>query len=296
MSGISQVFASETNLNRAVLILVALIVIAAIGAFGSSEAMKPASAFIDKTGTITELNNEKPPQTVRVFHEHQEISAPPVVDAQLKKRMAAKGFFPSTNKFSDGLLRGLLSCGAQVAYIDERLNIKIKSNWDWAGEFGNGLAPVWKEGIGWRYINKNGDVAIELPEDCCAAENFSEGLAAVAVGGDKAPPFPSSGYMLYEHRSNARPGAKWEFIDVSGNVIIPASFEVGVKEVKQTYLGSSWCMYPPLTHPKFSEGLAAVMDPRTKKFGYINHDGTWIIKPRFAEAEPFHAGKAHVFR
>lgn len=47
---------------------------------------------------------------------------------------------------------------------------------------------------------------------------------------------------------------------------------------------------------KFSEGLAAVLvgDMRTGKWGYINKNGDFLIKPQFFRAEPFSHGWAGV--
>jgi WG containing repeat len=44
----------------------------------------------------------------------------------------------------------------------------------------------------------------------------------------------------------------------------------------------------------FYEGRAAVLDKKTKLYGYIDEKGKWIIKPKYTFAEPFNDGLAIV--
>ena len=43
-----------------------------------------------------------------------------------------------------------------------------------------------------------------------------------------------------------------------------------------------------------SEGLAPYRDEKTKKYGYVNESGTWVIAPAFDAAERFQDGYAVV--
>lgn len=64
-------------------------------------------------------------------------------------------------------------------YVDHSDNIIIPCNFDYAGEFNEGLAPIAVEGK-YGYIDKNGTLAIDtIYDDACV---FSHGRAAVRVG------------------------------------------------------------------------------------------------------------------
>jgi hypothetical protein len=76
-----------------------------------------------------------------------------------------------------------------------------------------------------------------------------------------------------------RRGDRLGYINTSGNLVIPAKFRF-------TFAKNSI----------FSDGLAAVVpgDQVLLNYGYINHDGQWVIMPRYLRAMPFRSGKAEV--
>ena len=45
---------------------------------------------------------------------------------------------------------------------------------------------------------------------------------------------------------------------------------------------------------EMSEGLSPWYDAETKKYGYVNENGVWVIAPAFDEAKPFADGYAVV--
>src|ERR1039458_2128307 len=47
--------------------------------------------------------------------------------------------------------------------------------------------------------------------------------------------------------------------------------------------------------PQLRDGLAAMCDVETDKYGYINRSGSWIIPPRFEMAGDFRDGLAMIF-
>ena len=96
---------------------------------------------------------------------------------------------------------------------------------------------------------------IAIKPEYFMAYDFSEGLAAVADENDKLG-----------------------FIDTNGNLVIPFSFE---HNIDGTYL-----------YQGFNNGLAAVC--KDGKFGYINKNGEFIIKPEFDYAGRFNDGLALV--
>jgi len=148
----------------------------------------------------------------------------------------------------------------RYGYIDQDGAVVIRPVYEYAGQFHDGLAPVLKDGR-YRYIDKAGDERLTLPTDCSFACEFREGLAAVAVGGDLSKP----------HKQGTVPrGARYEFIDTNGKVVIPPKFFVGDDIAWPT---------------QFDNGLAAVMQGApAHNYGYIDHSGKWVIAPVYKAA------------
>jgi tetratricopeptide (TPR) repeat protein len=196
----------------------------------------------------------------------------------------------------------------KFGYLDNTGQLAIPLQYDSAGKFSEGLAPV-TVGAKWRgdvllggkdgYIDTTGKLV--LPAEYDIAREFSEGLAAVVIGGkwigqlhaggkcgyiDKTgtkvirPQF-SSCKLFSEGLAAVAVGGKWNglsysggkcgYIDTTGKMVIPAQYEKG---------------------EKFSEGLAAVTVG--KKSGYIDKTGQMIIPPQYDDAGPFSQGLAAV--
>lgn len=110
------------------------------------------------------------------------------------------------------------------------------------------------------------------------ANDFSEGVASVAVGKDCRQATMNESYDWVR---NPKVDCRWGFIDKCGKVVIEPQFQ---------FAGS------------FSEGRAIIAEGSTCegdfnarcKFGYINRAGTIVILPQFEEANPFHDGFALV--
>jgi hypothetical protein len=171
-------------------------------------------------------------------------------------------------EFSEGLASfsdEQFKCG----YVDTNGKTVIKPQFREADQFSDGVALVTDGDYAWHYIDKTGGAAVKIPSDCSRAGRFSEGLAAVALGGEPAKPF----YTW------TRPGARWAFIDKTGKVVIPPSFYAANDVI-----------------PEFHEGLAsvAVGTNADHKFGYIDKHGNWIVSPQFRDGEPFDKGFALV--
>ena len=132
------------------------------------------------------------------------------------------------------------------------------------------------------YINKAGKVVV--PPQFDRAEQFSEGLAVVRVGGRRG----TCGYINSDGKFAINPqfddarsfnaglalvrmGKQYGFIDKSGKTVIKPQFN--------------------LAEP-FSEGLALVRIG--KKYGYISKDGKYAINPQFFLAASFSEGLAVV--
>lgn len=196
---------------------------------------------------------------------------------------------------SEGLQRR--QTGSNTDYYNEREQVVMTVPFYYARNFHDGLAAVYspKENR-WSYIDKSGQVAISLPANCSAAEDFSEGLAAIALGGVDLD-HSSYTQTMSVHASNVRPGALWAFIDRQGRIVIPPKFTVGTQEVRSKYYSHTYLTTEPATHPRFSEGLAAVAvgGELGLSFGFIDRTGAWIVKPKFNHTTDFCDGKSLVY-
>ncbi len=180
------------------------------------------------------------------------------------------------------------------------------------------LYPVRVKGK-WGYMN--GRLEIVIPCRYEAAEDFAEGLAAVARGTlfgfidregkvvadfayDKTYPFAGGMAMVVR-------AGKYGFIDRTGKEIIPAQFEeaapfseglAAVKvDGKNGFINAKGEMViaPAFTRAcyksDFSGGLAPVYTTAEEgRAGYIDRTGTFVIAPRFGYADPFSEGLALV--
>lgn len=145
-------------------------------------------------------------------------------------------------------------------------------NYDYFGPYTDGMISAWSRKNGWSFLDKNGKVRIKLPPECCSAQPFSEGLAAVAVGGK--PWKDNNG------QSDLSPlkGAKFGFIDKTGKFVIPPRYPC------PRYKWQS----------KFENGLAlaTVEKNSSTAFGYINKQGRFVVPAKYSQLGEFSEGLA----
>jgi hypothetical protein len=143
----------------------------------------------------------------------------------------------------------------RFGYVNKAGDIVIKPTFLHSLYFHEGLSTA-NTDDGWGYIDQNGKIVI--PAKFCSADDFHEGLAAVTIA--------------YNPKSLG-------YIDRSGTVVISEDV--------------SWEM-----SKDFSLGRAAVRvcDPKTydHKWGYIDRQGKFAIKPTFNKASDFREGLARV--
>jgi hypothetical protein len=175
-------------------------------------------------------------------------------------------------------------------YCDKTGAIVIRPQFELAGEFREGLAPVGVKvarrggfDLKFGYIDTTGRLVIPAKFKYMAP--FSEGLASVEIEGkrgyidrtgnlvispqfDEAQAFSNGGAAV-------KVGAKYGFIDRRGRYIIAPQFSA--------FYG-------------FSEGLAAVAvgESPNQKYGYIDKSGRFVIRPHFDYAHNFSEGLAVV--
>lgn len=166
-------------------------------------------------------------------------------------------------EFSNGLAQ--VSDQDGVKFIDPQDNTVIKLGNVTAGDFSEGIAPVYKdrslEQKDWQtsYIDKTGSVVFTIDG---WAKEFHEGLAVLTVKTGTDP-------------ENKRFG----FINREGEIAISPTF--------------AEALY-------FNEGLAPVRTEKTTVYGmgdlwgYIDKAGQYVIKPQFNEARHFEKGLAKV--
>lgn len=144
-------------------------------------------------------------------------------------------------------------------YIDKTGNFIIQPSFHDAWDFHEGLAAVkveWARG----YIDKAGHYVIE-PQFQYAGP-FTDGKALVQLDG-------LWGYI--------RPDGTWE-VEPHVEEVNPVACQPQSEELPPEYT--------------YSEGLAVAI--KGKKYGFIDQEGKFTIKPQFKQAKPFKDGLAAV--
>lgn len=222
----------------------------------------------------------------------------------------------------------IIRVGGKAGFIDKNGKIIIEPQFENAEDFLEGIAPVKVESK-WGFIDEAGKIVIEPQFEWVVWHYFSDGLIPVGYKNktgaiDKTgrfvvqPKFESVGefsegivpvsiekgvteYGLYFE--------KWIYLDRYGNRIInkefggASRFVDGRAFVKVGF--DEWALIDKNgnevtkkhfssfdSYNMFSDGLVAV---RTKKkYGFIDRNGNFIIKPRFNQASNFYEGLAAV--
>lgn len=143
---------------------------------------------------------------------------------------------------------------APCGYLDHNGNRAVAANYLECGPFSQGLAAV-RDQSSWRLGYLRPNQSWLIEPVFDAGGTFSEGLVWV------------------EH------GQRLHYRNLAGNRAFAADFETDPDRFDTAYRS-------------FSEGLAGAKQGGL--YGYINHEGEWIIPPRFSEVRPFHEGLARV--
>jgi hypothetical protein len=164
-----------------------------------------------------------------------------------------------------------------AGYIDHSGRIAIPFRYTDASDFSEGLAAV-KVNQLWGYIDKSGKFVI--PATYQSAGRFSEGLAWVCEG------------------------IKSCYIDKSGHTRIvteeqATNIGMGVGAGRGvTFVAGGQDTQHPESDNNFHNGLALTRKPTATVtaglFGFMNHAGQIVIKPRYDVAGPFSDGLARV--
>lgn len=186
-------------------------------------------------------------------------------------------------EFSEGL-----AAVGKKGYIDKNGNIVIPFQYDGAGKFQEGLAPV-QRGRSWGYIDQKGEVLIPFQYE--EAFVFSEGLASVKKD-DKWMVIDNGGAVIFEtdfeyvypfHEGVAivdiRENQSWNsttsnLIDAKGNLLFQKNY---------AFSGS------------FSEGCIPAMDSQLGKGYFLGKDEKKTVPLDFLDAGSFSGGYAPVW-
>ncbi|GAB4439121.1 MAG: hypothetical protein Kow0031_20990 [Anaerolineae bacterium] len=169
--------------------------------------------------------------------------------------------------------------GESYGFVDETGQWVIEPQFDFAGEFSEGLAVIEQDGK-YGFVGPDGAIVIEPEYDFAAG--FSQGLAPVALDGLGGFIDPTGQRVIEPQFYDARPFTEeglavvrlddgYGYINADGDVVIEPQFDSAFS---------------------FSEGLAAVVADGS--YGYINPDGDIVIEPQFDFAAAFSEGLAAV--
>lgn len=203
--------------------------------------------------------------------------------------------------------------GETYGFVDETGNWAIEPQFDFAGDFVEGLAVIEQDGqVG--FIGPDGAVAIEPQFDY--AGDFAFGLAPVVIDGlagfvDPAgqlvikPQYADAQAFTADGLAVVRLDDSYGYINQAGDVVIEPQFDTAfgfseglaavVVDSSYGFIDDSGQM---VIEPQFdfaagfSEDLAAVLI--NGKMGFINRDGQLAIEPVFDVAQDFSEGLAAV--
>lgn len=251
-----------------------------------------------------------------------------VVDANGNKLFSAD--YDQIWPYAEGLalVREKTEDGYRYGYIDTEGNLQIPMQYGSAGSFSEGLAPVSmsESGIGqYGFIDTKGNVVIEPKYR--SADPFKEGLAHVQAisgegfinhKGEEVIP-PQYGFVSDFQNGTAFAVTKdqKQIIVIDKNEKEPKKLLEVAEELSYFYSPSDDLLEVryPLGYDGiyryfdkngeisretykllsgFSEGLSAVLDKETGKYGYADETGKMVISPMFDEAERFQDGYAVV--
>lgn len=251
--------------------------------------------------------------------------------------------FKMASYFRDGLARVILK--DWPGYIDRTGKLVVEDKFMLAGEFSDGLAFAVEVNVDRElaFIDTKGNVAVrlkgkgfDLDDPSFPYPRFSEGYAVFYMK-------PGYGVLdkhgkvvvkpTYKHLDDFSHGlaralvddkkwGKWGYIDASGELIIPAKFDlaysfsdglacvaqqVGEKRFEVGYIDTKGnyalkldhemkvgppCVYEEVWGWRFSEGLACVR--KGYLAGYIDKKGKFVIPPQFDSEHAFSGGLTFV--
>ena len=200
--------------------------------------------------------------------------------------------FEEAKPFSDGLAVVKKKDGT-YAYIDKTGKIVIDaSKYRYVDSFSEGMARVWKvEGNTRRcgFIDKTGKEVIPCQYDWVG--HFIDGVT-YGLQNQQLWTMDKTGKNLnyLTDAAHSRAYASDDILKVEKIIDFPG----GGHEHMNTYYDKSgeFSYETYLLKAGLSEGLAPYRDEKTKKYGYVNESGAWVIAHAFEEAKKLENGYA----
>lgn len=207
--------------------------------------------------------------------------------------------YESVLGFSEGL--AAVRDGQGWGFIDKDGKELMETRFQAVDSFSEGLAAVQVEDL-WGFIDREGRMVIEPQYE--SANPFSEGIAVVVRGKSRNPSHPvemdGSQSIVVQSRVVRR-----KRVLVGGPTADLSSDEAAQIENKevllidrngQTILTRSTEELQLNMHERsrFSEGLIDAYDCASRKIGFIDKTGGFVIEPRYRQAAPFSEGLARV--
>jgi len=260
--------------------------------------------YIDTTGEVTIAPQF---ESAEGFHEGRALvtladGTRAFIDRRGKQIFAAKYAYGNPHDFHAGLT--WVQPDLFVHCVDSLGRSVFPDSFHGAGDFHEGLALVNTRDAhnsdvlpNWGFIDRTGTVKIAAQFTGAGgySQGFSEGLAAVAVGGQRV-----------KQREWQITGRRWGFVDRSGKMAVEARYDF-VRDFRSgRALVKSGADYAFVNHAgkrvielgrrsatDFSEGLCVVRDS-SGKYGYIDTLGRMVIPARYVVAGSFSEGRAYV--
>ncbi len=212
-----------------------------------------------------------------------------------KGRMVIPAKYTSAGSFSEGLAvvkvggRRYQKDKSRYGYINRKGQLVIKPTFMSARGFSKGLAAVTLNGRTWGFIDRSGNMVIKPVLGAggfwSSPGRFSEGMSAVNLRGKLYGYIDRSGKTVIPARFRetsvfseglaAVLEKRWGFVDKKGNWAFPQKF------------------YFVATGSGFSEGRIAV-EIKKNKWAYIDKTGNFTSDARYQDASQFRKGVAWV--
>ncbi|MDR3614348.1 MAG: WG repeat-containing protein [Candidatus Obscuribacterales bacterium] len=229
------------------------------------------------------------------------------------------GQYFAARHFSEGL--AAVRTGLKWGFIDQAGTLVISANFDDARSFSNGLAAV-LVGDRWGFIDRTGNFKIQ-PKFLLKGFNsqykycphqFLEGVVLADApdyfwrfydeDGKEALHLPVSLPMSYDSGTGdfadglaavqGKSFGQFGYIDRTGKFQIPPKLESAKNFSEEIAAVSVRSDKRPLKDLEHYTPSPYCADPSTKKFGFIDKNGTFLGQPEFDEVRSFHEGFAAV--
>lgn len=212
--------------------------------------------------------------------------------------------FDSARDFSDGL--AAVKQNGKWGYVDRKGTFVIPPTFDNARDFNSGIAAIEKKAV-WYYINKQGEILKGNPEsdklfDFHYGAAFFRQADKVGIINNKFEIVLAPKYdvirAFYNGYAKAAVNDKWGIVDPSGKEVVEAIYD----EVGDYYNNTTWAKkgkdYGLVHNGQFIKiddvsefGAFGTQDliaaKKDAKWGFVNFEGQWVLKPLFDKTKPF---------